>query len=143
MATERYEYCPKCKSRTTSRHRLFDRLLKISNDDYNCATCGGRTDLWLIPPFALGAGGKSFVVLDVFSGRRRWKNNGKAIIFHPFLVVLEDTKSRNKTVWLPYWHTDGSRLKYGERAPWMDADLFCGLIEQAQAKGYFIGPISA
>jgi hypothetical protein len=85
-------------------------------------------------------GWKCFKVLDAFHEKATWKNDGRTVTFYPFLVVLENTRGRSQKVWLPYWHKDGRKLKYGERATWTDARLFCGLFAQAHAKGYFRVP---
>jgi hypothetical protein len=137
MASERFFICRKCQQRqSASAERLFDLLQDFPKLLPICS-CGAKRDLFLIPPFALGAGGQRFLVLDAFQQRVSWKAGGYRVTFIPFLVVLENLRDKSQKVWLPYWHKDGPRLKYGERAPWMDATRFDALLEQARAKGYF------
>jgi hypothetical protein len=57
--------------------------------------------------------------------------------FYPFLIVLENTDDKSLKVWMPYWHLEESKIKFGERAPWMDSDHFDGLLAKAPVKGYF------
>jgi hypothetical protein len=94
----------------------------------------------LTPPFAFGAGGKHFQVLDVFHEKVSWEDKEKLVTFYPFLVVLKNTGDKSLKVWMPYWHTEDSKVKFGERAAWMDAELFDGLLSQARAKNYFRNP---
>jgi hypothetical protein len=140
MATERYYNCPACQRHKRADGALFEVLLNFPKNVPNCL-CGSPNELLLIPPFAFGAGGKRFKVLDAFHEKAKWKNDGTTVTFYPFLVVLENTRGRSQIVWLPYWHKDGRKLKYGERAPWTDARLFCGLFAQAHEKGYFREPL--
>jgi hypothetical protein len=120
---------------TNSPKLLFDVLLDFPKSAPKCP-CGETNDLLLIPPFAFGAGGSCFKVLDALHEIVSWKDKGKRITFYPFLVVLESTEDKSRKIWLHYWHVEETRRKFGERAPWMDADLFCGLLAKAHAKGY-------
>jgi|HubBroStandDraft_6_1064221.scaffolds.fasta_scaffold93887_3 hypothetical protein len=135
MATERYYNCSKCHKRTHSSELLFDELIDFPASIPTCF-CGESNELLLIPPFAFGAGGKCFKVLDAFHEEVSWEDNGKSITFYPFLIVLENTDDKSMKVWLPYWHLEESKRKFGERAPWMDAELLDGLLAKARAKGY-------
>ena len=135
MATKRYCSCPKCHKRTHSSGLLFDTLLNFPRSLLGCP-CGETNELLLLPPFSLGAGGKCFKVLDVFYESVSWRNEGKQVTFYPFLIVLEDTENKDHKIWLPYWHVEESKRKFGERAPWMDADLFTALLAKAHARGY-------
>lgn len=134
MATKRYYECPKCCKRAPVSKLLFDVLLDFPKSVPNC--CGKKNKLLLIPPFALGAGGRCFEVLDAFHKSVSWKDKSKRVTFYPFLVVLENTDNKKRVFWLPYWHLEESKRKFGERAPWMDASLFYGLLAKAHKKGY-------
>ena len=138
MATERYFNCPKCRRRIPSLELLFDVLLEFPKSVPDCS-CGESCELLLIPPFALGAGGMCFKVLDAFHESVSWMNDKKRVTFYPFLIVLEGRGDGKRKFWLPYWHVEGSRRKFGERAPWMDADLFADLLCKAHARGYLVG----
>ena len=135
MATERYYICSGCKKRTNLSAPLLDVLLDFPKSIPNYE-CGERNELLLVPPFALGAGGDCFKVLDAFYESVSWKNKSKLVTFYPFLVILENSDDKNRKVWLPYWHKEESSRKFGERAPWMDAELFHGLLAKARSKGY-------
>ena len=137
MASDRYYKCMICGKKTPQRERLLDVLLEFPKSIPNCASCGRSNELRLIPPFALGAGTHEYKVLDAFHESLPWQDENKVdVVFHPFLVVLERTDGNGQMVWLPYWHIHGTKAKFGERAPWMDIDLFVGLLTQARAKGY-------
>jgi hypothetical protein len=133
--------CPKCRKHTYTISRLFDLLRDFPKSVPKCS-CGESQELRLVPPFALGAGGRCFKVLDAFHASSRWKSKNKQITFCPFLVVLKTTDGSTKKLWywLPYWHVIQSKkllkTKFGERAPWMGATMFDGLLAQAHAKGY-------
>jgi hypothetical protein len=96
----------------------------------------------LIFKFGLGAGGAECKVLHAFLPRERiwWEDDGKTVTFFPFLVVMKRMDEEGQPFWLPYWHTvegPGRKvLKYGQWAPWMDADHFKDLLAQAREKGY-------
>ena len=96
MASERYFSCCKCQKRQPANTaRLFDVLLKFPKSVPIC-TCGARSDLFLIPPFALGAGGQRFKVLDAFHENVSWEANGSRVTFYPFLVVLENLRGKSQ-----------------------------------------------
>jgi hypothetical protein len=136
MATERYYSCPKCRKRTRSSDLLFDILMDFPKSIPNCS-CGESNELVLIPPFAFGAGGSCYKVLDAFHESVSWKDeSNKQVAFYPFLLVLENADNKSQTIWLPYWHIHETKRKFGERAPWMDAEMFDGLLAKARAKGY-------
>jgi hypothetical protein len=136
MTTERYYNCSRCDKRTRSSELLFNELLGFPTSIPTCQ-CGESNELLLIPPFAFGAGGKCFKVLDAFHETETWENEGKMVRFYPFLIVLENTDDKSLKVWMPYWHLEESKIKFGERAPWMDSDHFDGLLAKARVKGYF------
>jgi len=116
----------------------LDVLLDFPKSIPSCASCGGNNELHLLPPFALGAGTRDFRVVDAFHESVSWRSKNK-VVFYPFLVILECRGEDDRMVWLPYWHIDGGKAKFGERAPWMDFSLFEGLVEQARSKGYALG----
>jgi hypothetical protein len=135
MATERYYDCPRCHKRSPSG-LLFDVLLDFPKSLPICS-CGENNELLLIPPFAFGAGGKCFKVLDAFHEEISWEDKGKSVTFYPFLTILENVEDKSLKIWLPYWHVEEGKRKFGERAPWMDAELFEGLLTKAQTRNYF------
>jgi len=135
VASIRYYKCTKC-GKQAGTGKLLDVLLGFPKSIPNCASCGGSNELRMIPPFALGAGAHEYTVLDAFHEELSWPHGGNKVLFYPFLVILEYTDGNGRTVWLPYWHIYGTKAKFGERAPWMDIDLFEGLLAQARAKGY-------
>ena len=68
-------------------------------------------------------------------------------LFVLILVVLQRTDDEGQCFWLPYWHIveQAGRIKrkYGQWAPFMDADLFESLAAQAREKGYLTGEVGS
>ena len=148
MATGRSYHCAHCDGDQARCWNLLEALRSFAKCRPNCdnANCGKPLDLRLSFKFSLGAGTRSCKVLDVFmpAETRTWSGDDRrTIVFLPFLVVMEylalDGKQQ-QAFWLPYWHTDetaqGKKAKYGQWAPFMDADLFQSLVAQAHEKGY-------
>jgi hypothetical protein len=77
-------------------------------------------------------------VLDVFLPEREepFSNDGKKVTFYPFLVVLEGVEEPGVCYWLPYWHLEDGKRKYGQYAPFLDSYQLEELIQQAIQKGY-------
>jgi hypothetical protein len=112
---------------------FFDALKNVHADSMpRCKECGGSMSLRLQFPFRLGIGRTKCTVLDVFLPTKRPKWN--AVVFHPFLVVLK--RGRTTAYWLPYWHVDGGKKKYGQWAPFIDEPVFKEILAQARQKGY-------
>lgn len=141
MATDRFHLCSGCKHKSRTA-RLFDALFDIATrQTQDCTKCGGPTVLHLTFDYALGAAGASNGVLDSFlpDDIVEWTYEGKRIEFYPFLVITE-TETHDRGVWLPYWHVvaerDNSVKKFGQWAPSMDFSLFAQLVGKAQKAGY-------
>jgi len=49
-------------------------------------------------------------------------------------VVLR--RGRTRAYWLPYWHVEAGKEKYGQWAPFMNERSFKDLLLQARQKGY-------
>jgi len=112
---------------------LFDALVEFSTDGARkCDKCGHATELRLQFDFGLDIGRTPCTVLNVFMPRKlvRWNK----VVFYPFLVVVQ----RGKTLayWLPYWHLDDGKKKYGQWAAFMNEPLFKDLLLQAKKHGY-------
>jgi hypothetical protein len=97
-----------------------------------CPICGRAMELLLYFDFGLDIGRTKCRVLDVFLPKRRigWND----VVFYPFLVVLR--RGRTRAYWLPYWHVEAGKEKYGQWAPFMNERSFKDLLLQARQKGY-------
>jgi hypothetical protein len=143
MGTERFYTCDKC-----GPTRVSERLFQVLCDHARkggppCPRCNGPAALQLGFSFGLNAGDRESTVRDCFLPQEleKWKDtSGDTVTFYPFLVIV-DRHQRELAVWLPYWHTvedgHGTKLKYGQWAPFMDEHLFLDLVSQARKKGYF------
>ena len=112
---------------------FFDALKNVHvGNTPKCKECGDSMSLRLQFPFGLGIGRTKCTVLDVFlpTKRPRWS----AVVFYPFLVVLK--RGRATAYWLPYWHVDGGKKKYGQWASFINEPVFKELLAQARQKGY-------
>ena len=146
MATQRQFRCD-CGFRVEEAWNLYDALDQVASGAIStCADCTTRLKLHLSFSFALDADGKDFIVAACYRPRHKTKavwqtSEGKAVEFVPFLVVAE--KGSERAIWLPYWHvvqeTSGPKYRYGQFAPFMDAELFIDLVEQASADGWLAG----
>ncbi len=145
MATERYVVCASCEAKEWAG-RLFDALNNRAMGEPPLCQCGSQRYLEATFPFALGAGVFACKVIGVFRPEWTpdWKDDdGNTVIFRPFLVIGELLdQARRKTAWLPYWHevaySDGRvpKMRYGQWAPHMDADILDNLIQQARKAGF-------
>jgi hypothetical protein len=142
MATERYYICDQCNGRTYPP-TLFKALLEFSRSAPKCGACGTIKNLHLKFSFGLGAGEGSFKVLGAFlpPDLKSWRDDGREVTYHPFLVVLEGTEKDGCSFWFPYWHiVEGGgatkKTKYGQWAPLIDDYQFDSLIAQAREKGF-------
>lgn len=136
MSTQRYWYCSKCGKKAKVPF-LFDALFRFVGVRPTCDHCSATKELHLDFDFGLGATGAKCTVRDVFRppDPPSWKHEGETVTYYPFLVVLED-EEREQCFWLPYWHVHGTRRKFGQWAPFMNARLFRSLLDQAREKGY-------
>ena len=146
MATARFRVCATCGDRKWLP-RLFDAFHdRARNIDSPCAKCHKATHLELEFPFGLEAEHHRGRVLRAFLPNPivEWvQDDGSKVRFYPFLVIVQSLKRGHLSVWLPYWHVvtapSGSRqTKYGQWAPFMDADSYASLSTQARAAGYAI-----
>ena len=112
--------------------KLFDALKNFRTRIEQCPNCAHAMELLLYFDFGLDGGRTRCKVLEVFLPKRltRWNS----VVFYPFLVVLK--RGRTQAFWLPYWHVEAGKLKYGQWAPFMDESLFKDLLLQAQQRGY-------
>jgi hypothetical protein len=134
MATQRYYSCRCGKQRSRA---LFDALREFqSNGSSVCDSCDEKKKLHLIFPFGLGAAASHCTVEAVFLPHRleRWMHKKQKVTFFPFLVILN--KAGSAACWLPYWHVEGQKKKYGQWAPYMGMALFRDLLAQARKAGY-------
>lgn len=134
MATQRYYSCGCGKQRFWP---LFDALREFQSEGpYICDSCGERKELHLVFPFGLGAAASHCTVEAVFLPRRleRWMHRKQKVTFFPFLVILN--KVGGTACWLPYWHIEGKKKKYGQWAPYMGTTPFRDLLTQARKAGY-------
>ena len=146
MATQRQYRCD-CGARVEEVWNLYAALDQVASGTASaCADCTTTLKLHLSFGFALDADGKDYVVAACYRPRNKTKavwqtSKGKAVEFVPFLVVAE--KGSERAIWLPYWHvvqeSSGPKNRYGQFAPFMDAELFVDLMEQASADGWLSG----
>lgn len=146
MATSRFNVCERCGDRTWVP-RLFHALRDHSHDTAaSCTRCGGRTQLFLNFPFGLGAGEFAGKVLHAFLPEEivAWKQSDESTVrFYPFMVIVESLVESHCSVWLPYWHVvdsaNGSeKAKYGQWAPFIDAESYASIAAKARKAGYAI-----
>ena len=147
MATSRYHVCVGCSHRQ-SVPRLFDALRHQASATHSpCNHCEQSTYLELSFQFRLDAGDHPCKVIAAFLPETiaNWKqeSDGSLVEFFPFLVIVESLEDGCKSIWLPYWHLvkhqDGTvKTKYGQWAPFIAADSYRSMTQQARAAGFDI-----
>ena len=145
MATSRYYICTACSDRQWVP-RLFDALrCQASTTLPPCDVCGQPTYLELRFQFGLDAGDHPCKVLAAFLPKTpatwRQEADNSNVEFFPFLVIVESLEEGYKSIWLPYWHLvtypdETVKTKYGQWAPFIAADLYQSMTEQARAAGF-------
>ncbi len=141
MATDAYFQWTSCPD--YSYPGMFEGLREIAeNRVAPCAKCGASRKFHLDFNFATdGSGPRRCTVINAFlpSARPKWRQGKEFVEFFPFLVFLDQPKSYDRGVWLPYWHVKGpkgrTRPVFGQWAPFMDLALYNDLVAQARAAG--------
>jgi hypothetical protein len=137
MATDWIHICPECGERIWES--LFDSLIAVASTKLPvCDKCSKSMPLHLSFSWKLSTGSFGCIARAAFVPDQsvHWRDKGRKVEFHPFLVIVEGKDGQY--VWLPYWHRVGGKPKYGQWAPCMDISIFESLIEKAKSKGYVL-----
>ena len=105
-------YCKKYKHSYRLKRRIFDTLLDYSNGNKErCRKHGCECELIFEFPFGLDVKHNRSTLLECFAPKQpqKWHTKqGDKVIFYPFLVIFK-RHSRNRAIWLPYWHVVKSK----------------------------------
>lgn len=132
-----YFYCPQCRKRTLTHHKLFDSLYDFSRIvPETCPACGAARELRLSLDFQLGAGDGEFKVVSAFLPEKleSWLGEEEQeVTLYPFLVVLQNNEGK-QFCWMPYWHVTGKDARFGQHALCLERAQLDSLMTQFDGK---------
>ena len=143
MATKIDLLCSNCDS-VYPVGSMFDTLKKKAEGHFDmCPQCKKELQIHFEFSFGMEVGNYKYKLLDCFLPDKphQWQTSKGSVKWFPFLVVLENTKNNEQTIWQPYWHLEtakngSSRRKYGQWAQVVEKYLFEDMLNKAKSKGY-------